>query len=120
MGDKDPPVDSVIFTIHFKGAYHENFTVVFMKGNNIYIHVELNSVTVLSCHICAHLGVTAERFPADTVQIEEEQARGDDGKNRHPDDYSVHINLLNQFIVIAVFIAHIGALSTNRHKINFQ
>lgn len=44
MRNKNPPVYAVTFIFILQGTFHYNFTVFFMKCNNIYIYVEFNPV----------------------------------------------------------------------------
>lgn len=46
MRNKNPPVYAVTFIFILQGTFHYNFTVFFMKCNNIYIYVEFNPVAI--------------------------------------------------------------------------
>ncbi len=46
LRNKNPPVYAVTFIFILQGTFHYNFTVFFMKCNNIYIYVEFNPVAI--------------------------------------------------------------------------
>ncbi|CAM6738319.1 hypothetical protein SM56_00255 [Klebsiella pneumoniae] len=63
MRNKNPPVYAVTFIFILQGTFHYNFTVFFMKCNNIYIYVEFNPVAIFFCNVSTQMGIAAKWIP---------------------------------------------------------
>ena len=59
LRNKNPPVYAVTFIFILQGTFHYNFTVFFMKCNNIYIYVEFNPVAIF-CNVSTQMGIAAK------------------------------------------------------------
>ncbi|MBO2025707.1 hypothetical protein J4733_16200 [Klebsiella pneumoniae] len=106
LRNKNPPVYAVTFIFILQGTFHYNFTVFFMKCNNIYIYVEFNPVAIF-CNVSTQMGIAAKWIEA-LLSIE--------NKNRQT-EMTISMNtkkllgayiLINPFIILTGFIVHLG------------
>ncbi len=107
MRNKNPPVYAVTFIFILQGTFHYNFTVFFMKCNNIYIYVEFNPVAIFFA-TSALKWVLQRNGSQALLSIE--------NKNRQT-EMTISMNtkkllgayiLINPFIILTGFIVHLG------------
>lgn len=115
LRNKNPPVYAVTFIFILQGTFHYNFTVFFMKCNNIYIYVEFNPVAIFFA-TSALKWVLQRNGSQALLSIE--------NKNRQT-EMTISMNtkkllgayiLINPFIILTGFIVHLGIFCTNYHK----